>query len=479
MKRALLILVLILTVFFAIRIYDTQRGPDLKVWHTYVPEELSREELNKTDWAGYLAHEEKIFTQMREDVSQELEDADRDPINRYFQDSMVYPESLSHNWNRSYTLRPQGEPKGVVVLLHGLTDSPYSLRHMGRLYRDNGFVVVAPRLPGHGTVPAGLTVAQWTDWVAATQLVIREARSLVPAPKAFHIVGFSNGGALAVRHALDAIENPNLAKPDRLILLSPMVGITGFARFAGLAGLPAFFPRFAKAAWLSIMPEFNPFKYNSFPVNGARQSHQLTRDLQSQLARLSRQNQLGEFPPTLTFQSVLDFTVSTRAIITEFYDRLPTNGSELVLFDLNRSAKIGGLFREASENAIQRVIRPGVARNYKTVILTNAGPGLQQVVARTTAAGSTEETVTPLMLNYPREVFSLSHVAIPFPMWDSLYGTNPSPTADENYGVHLGEISTRGEVGVLIVNLDSLLRMSSNPFYDFMMGQVQTLIRQP
>ena len=46
----------------------------------------------------------------------------------------------------------------------------------------------------------------------------------------------ANGGALAVKYALDALENPQLARPDRLILLSPMIGITRFARLAGVAG---------------------------------------------------------------------------------------------------------------------------------------------------------------------------------------------------------------------------------------------------
>ena len=41
--------------------------------------------------------------------------------------------------------------------------------------------------------------------------------------------------------------------------------------------------------------------------------------------------------PVLTFQSVMDFTVSTRAIITSLYAHLPANGSELVLFDINRA----------------------------------------------------------------------------------------------------------------------------------------------
>ena len=59
--------------------------------------------------------------------------------------------------------------------------------------------------------------------------------------------------------------------------------------------------------------------------------------------RLERDGQLAHLPPILTFQSVIDFTVSTRAIITALYAHLPANGSELVLFDLNRDAKLGPL----------------------------------------------------------------------------------------------------------------------------------------
>ncbi|MGY2437379.1 alpha/beta hydrolase, partial [Escherichia coli] len=99
-----------------------------------------------------------------------------------------------------------------------------------------------------------------------------------PGPLPLHLVGFSNGGALAVKYALDALEDKTgtLARPDRLVLISPMIGVTRFARFAGLKAVPALLPAFANAAWLGIMPEFNPFKYNSFPVNGARQSYRLT-----------------------------------------------------------------------------------------------------------------------------------------------------------------------------------------------------------
>src|SRR5262249_61433272 len=125
--------------------------------------------------------------------------------------------------------------------------------------------------------------------------------------------------ALGLNSADDAIADPQEARPDRLVLISPMIGITRFARFAGLAGLPALLPAFAKAAWLGIVPEFNPFKYNSFPVNGARQSYRLTRVLQQQVTRYGREGRLTELPPIMTFQSVMDFTVSTPAIISALY----------------------------------------------------------------------------------------------------------------------------------------------------------------
>ncbi|WP_241972182.1 hypothetical protein [Legionella cherrii] len=106
-----------------------------------------------------------------------------------------------------------------------------------------------------------------------------------------------------------------------------MKGIIRFFRLAGFATLSTILAPFAKAAWLSILPEFNPFKYHSFPVNGATQSHRLTAALQQQIIRLAKQDRLIELPPVLTFQSVMDFTVSTRAIINAFYANLPANGN--------------------------------------------------------------------------------------------------------------------------------------------------------
>ena len=170
------------------------------------------------------------------------------------------------------------------------------------------------------------------------------------------------------------------------------------------------------------------------------------------------------------YQSVVDFTVSTRAIITALYQRLPDNGSELVLFDLNRSAKFGPLMRASANTMLNRIL-PDPPRSFRTTIITNISPNSSEVMERVTEAGATTEQTRELGLSYPLGVFSLSHVAVPFPMSDSLYGIHPDPL--EEYGVSLGAVAPRGERGTLIVSLDSLIRMSSNPFFPYMLERIE------
>jgi alpha-beta hydrolase superfamily lysophospholipase len=458
-----------LVTLLAVRAYDSQRGPPLELWHTFVPHELSAAEIDGSDWARYMAAEAKAFDEVRSEVTERLEPNARHAGNRYYAESPIHPGRFARDWNRSYVMRPDGAPVGAVVLLHGLTDSPYSLRHIAQRYVDAGFIAVAIRMPGHGTVPGGLADVEWEQWTAATRLAVREARRLSDARAPLHVIGFSNGGALAMKYALEAASDRALARPDRIVLIAPMIGITSLARFAGVLGWPAAFPRFAKAAWLGIVPEFNPFKFNSFPVNGARQSSLVARALQQDIARHASQGRLGELAPVLTFQSVVDFTVSTRAIVNALYANLPENGSELVLFDINRNTKFGPLLPRDAETVLARLL-PDAPRTFRTTIVTNASPDSAEVVERVTEAGSTEERTRPLGLTYPREVFSLSHLALSFPMNDSLYGM--APDWPPEYGVHLGAMATRGERGLLVISLDSLSRTSSNPFFPYLIERI-------
>jgi alpha-beta hydrolase superfamily lysophospholipase len=477
LKRVLLVLTVVAVTLIVARAWDSQRGPPLELWHTYVPNDMHASQIDKVDWAEYVKAEEAIFRDVRAEVVDKVEAQAHALGNRFYAGSPIYPGNFAHDWNRSYILEPDRTPVGAVVLLHGLTDSPYSLRHIARRYRELGFVAVAIRMPAHGTVPAALTDVEWEDWDAATRLAVREAVRLAGPSKPLHIVGFSNGGALAMKYALDALENDRLVRPDRLILISPMIGITSFARFVGIASLPALLPAFAKAAWLGIVPEFNPFKYNSFPVNGARQTHRLTVALQDRIRRSARDGRLDRLPPVLTFQSVVDFTVSTPAILSALYAHLPANGSELVLFDLNRAAIVGPLMRNAAESVLTRILADP-PRKFRTVTITNAGIDTYDVVERVMEAGASTEQTRPLALAFPAGIFSLSHVALPFPLSDSLYGMQPDKT-DEFFGVHLGSIAPRGERGVLILNLDTLLRVSSNPFFPYLLERIDQSIAIP
>jgi hypothetical protein len=172
----------------------------------------------------------------------------------------------------------------------------------------------------------------------------------------------------------------------------------------------------------------------------------------------------------------MDFTVSTRAVLTALFAYVPDNGSELVLFDRNRATKLGPLLRPAFDTALARML-PDAPRPWRLVLVTNAADDRADVVAVVTDANTTAERIVPLALTYPRDVFSLSHVALPFPETDPLYGARPEPPGA--YGVELGTVGARGEVGVLIVSLDNLARMSWNPFHTELMARIASRIPAP
>lgn len=468
-KKIAMVLGIILFVLLAVRVYLSQQGPELHLWHTWRADELTVQEMDRASYAQYVARENAIFSDLDAAVTAKTAGDERTPLNRYYRQSLVWPGKFSPDANRSFVLMPEGTPRGAVVLLHGLTDSPYSVKHIARDYQQKGFVAVVPRLPGHGTAPGALTNVDWEMWQAATRLAVREATRLAGDEVPLHLVGYSNGGALALKYALDALDSPTLRKPQQLVLLSPMVGVTAFARFAGFAGLPAILPAFAKAAWLNIAPEYNPYKYNSFPVNAARQSWLLTQALQQQLSRDARENKLAALSPVLAFQSVMDSTVSTRAVVTELFDQLPKNGSELVVFDINQAASFRPLFKPSSWTALTDLL-PAAQRRYGVTVITNARADGFETVAKITPADSTQEKILSLEVAYPQDVYSLSHVAVPFPPDDDLYGRDPQ--IKNRYGISLGTIALWGETSVLSVGKEALMRVTSNPFYGYMVERI-------
>ena len=184
-----IVVVAVIGTIFVVRAIESLQGPPLSLWHTFVPDEMSVAAMDAADWDGYRAEEERIFQSVHENVTAKLPPADHDDHNRYYDGAVVYPGNFAEDFNRSFILMPEGPPLGAAVFLHGLTDAPYSLRHVAELYRERGFVAVVPRMPGHGTAPGGLTEANWEDWMAATRLAVRTAVARGGADVPLPVVG--------------------------------------------------------------------------------------------------------------------------------------------------------------------------------------------------------------------------------------------------------------------------------------------------
>jgi hypothetical protein len=229
------------------------------------------------------------------------------------------------------------------------------------------------------------------------------------------------------------------------------------ARLGHLLGLP-------KLEWSAIQPEYDPFKFGSFAVNAGNQVFRLTKAIGSQVERLRSQGRLAQFPPVLAFQSAVDGTVSTKALVDGLFARLSPGGHELVIFDINRLTEIERILLKDPKTGIDAVMRQANLP-FAVSLVTNLGPDTQQVVVRHKKEKSVETIEHPLDLNWPKDVYSLSHVALPFSMGDPLYGVLQSL---ENPGIRLGNVAFRGERGVLQISAADMLRIRYNPFYSYL-----------
>jgi alpha-beta hydrolase superfamily lysophospholipase len=272
-----------------------------------------------------------------------------------------------------------------------------------------------------------------------------------------------------LKYTLDVLEGQSGTLPSKLILLSPMIGVTPAAGLAWWISRLGVVPYFEKANWLDVFPEYNPFKYNSFAANAGFQTAALTRTVRDGLARAAASGRISAIPPILTFQSVVDATVSTPAVVTTLYDQLPANGSELVLFDVNHVSGIAVFLQPSDQSLVQRLLERA-PRRYRRVVVTNRAGDTRDVEARTAEPGTVAVAHRALGLAWPSEVFSLTHVAMPFPPDDPLYGFESSGRLAGL--LPLGHLSPRGERGVLTVGTDTLMRLSSNPFFPFMAERI-------
>jgi alpha-beta hydrolase superfamily lysophospholipase len=450
-------------------------GPELQAWHrARLSAEFRAADLidgRITDLAQYRERERLLLDQVRMETRPVLDPGGPLPLNRFTPGSFSDPNVWRYNWNRTFILEPAGTPTGGVLLLHGLTDSPYSLRSVGLALVARGYRVVGLRLPGHGTAPSGLLTFEVEDLAAATKLAMLDLRRSLGDGRPLFMIGYSNGAALAVSYTLDARDDPTLPRPAGLVLISPAISITRLAALGRIRTGLSELQGFGRAAWQVIETELDPYKYQSFSWHAAGATKRLTSGLTRRIAELGRQGPVQGLPPILAFLSTVDSTVQAPAVIDSLLGRLAPDGHELVLFDVNRYSIVQPLLVADPAPLTRRLMTQGELP-FALTLVTNRPDTLQAMERRVPALGGTP-TERPLGLSWPSNVFSLSHVALPFPPDDPLYGYAAERTSQH---VQLGRIEVRGENGVLNVPGWMLTRQRSNPFHAYMLERIESFL---
>jgi carboxylesterase len=121
----------------------------------------------------------------------------------------------------------QGAAAGVL-LCHGFTGSPQSLRSWAEQLAAAGYSVELPRLPGHGTSWQEMNRTTWRDWYGCVEAALLALRAHCPTVV---VAGLSMGGCLALRLAEEHPEdvaglvlvNPAVKFEDRRLRLLPVL----------------------------------------------------------------------------------------------------------------------------------------------------------------------------------------------------------------------------------------------------------------
>lgn len=166
--------------------------------------------------------------------------------------------------------------KRGILLIHGLSNSPYIMRPLGEFFSSQCFHVMAILLPGHGTRPGDTLDNHWEDWDNAVKYGINKMGETVDE---IYLGGYSLGGTLAIHESLQD------KRIRGLFLFAPAVQITKLAALTNLLDkLGDLFPRIK---WVSLAHDIDPFRYESVTMHSAYQIYLLTQIIQQELQQKS------------------------------------------------------------------------------------------------------------------------------------------------------------------------------------------------
>ena len=468
LKMGLIVLVIIVSILFY-RAYDSRSLPDLQAWHLIKPLE---EPLFENDFNSFeeFVKIDKEYVKANHNLVASENYAN---FERYNPNSKNSPSKFKEDFNSSFILNPGKNIMGIIVLIHGLSDSPYHIRDAAKHFYKRGYYVFGLRMPGHGTLPSGLLDVEWQDWQKAAFWAMRTANkySLDNGDIPVLMGGFSTGGTLSLNYAFNALNNDELKMPEKIILFSPAAGVSELAVVGDWHKLLSWMSYFYKFAWLDIIPEYDPAKYMSFTKNAGRQIFMLCQQNLKLAEELSAKGNADKLPAIIAFESWVDATVKSSDLL-KLYDFVGTDNDRLVMFDVNED--YSNFFKSNINYKLEKVLRKKQV-NYSLQMISNRRDsigdytGIPALYGFGTDGDKIEICSPKDGQKWRGNMFALSHISIPISPRNKLYGKNS----------RLSKMHIIGEKNVLIIPSSDLNRIRYNPFFDLMMKQVDLFIEKP
>lgn len=167
-----------------------------------------------------------------------------------------------------------GDTRNAIVLVHGLTDSPYFLREIGEYFcNEMGFDVYLPLLCAHGLKnPEDMKDASAAEWQKNVDFAVQAAQK---SGGKVSIGGFSTGGTLAVNLA---ISQPRIINGG-IFLFSAALGLANaegnLLEKLLRTPLAVFFDHLANTNLANDSPSGNPYRYSRMDIGGAAELSKL------------------------------------------------------------------------------------------------------------------------------------------------------------------------------------------------------------
>jgi len=271
-----------------------------------------------TSPALYQPAEAQLGAGSADDFEQYLTDT-RDHLTENLIAVPDFPRERQIEWNMPFRTPPAGHcgsgPRRGMLLVHGLSDSPFVFRDLARVLAEQCVEVRTVLLQGHGTRPGDMVAASADVWRRQVREHYEALAEDVDIP---YIGGFSLGGALATERAL-ADDSP---RPAGLVVLAPAWELNGLKDYLWLASAARLFRDFVEEE-----PELNPVKYESFATNSAVQLSRVLNGVKAQLAQYTTIDL-----PVLVAATEADSVINLPFLVNEFRTRFTSPDSRMLVF---------------------------------------------------------------------------------------------------------------------------------------------------